>query len=212
MPKGGRGHLLLRMMGGGADGITPSTQSDVAPSAEGCAITGVERGGTCCPSADEKLPFFSPDTKDFPLDYFGESTRGDLLPSEDLAPPSFFTSDELKGVCDQLGLDKWGTPKTWGLPAQPQRAVFCSRTVNMRSIRCIGYDMDYTLIHYKVVEWEGRAYMYAKENLAKVRSPVDDLARSSSGVSICTFVLVEQVNFGFTCGGLPLMPWNSLAA
>ena len=35
--------------------------------------------------------------------------------------------------------------------------------------------MDYTLIHYKVTEWEGRAYHYAKENLKQVGFPVDDL-------------------------------------
>lgn len=30
----------------------------------------------------------------------------------------------------------------------PERGIFCNRTLNMRSIRAIGYDMDYTLIHY----------------------------------------------------------------
>jgi hypothetical protein len=46
----------------------------------------------------------------------------------------------------------------------------------MCQIRCIGYDMDYTLIHYKVTEWEGRAYMYAKENLKQVRFQIERLA------------------------------------
>ena len=45
----------------------------------------------------------------------------------------------------------------------------------MCQIRCIGYDMDYTLIHYKVTEWEGRAYMYAKENLKQVRFQIKRL-------------------------------------
>ena len=36
--------------------------------------------------------------------------------------------------------------------------------------------MDYTLIHYKVTEWEGRAYMYAKENLKQVRFQIERLA------------------------------------
>ena len=30
------------------------------------------------------------------------------------------------------------------------RGIFCSRTLNLRSITTIGYDMDYTLIHYNV--------------------------------------------------------------
>lgn len=31
------------------------------------------------------------------------------------------------------------------------RGIFCSRTLNLRSISAIGYDMDYTLIHYNVM-------------------------------------------------------------
>eukprot|EP00798_Chlamydomonas_sp_ICE-L_P019955 gene19955-26663_t len=50
----------------------------------------------------------------------------------------------------------------------PQRAIFCSRTMNMRSIKAIGYDMDYTLIHYDVNAWEGRAYEYGLEDLKKM--------------------------------------------
>lgn len=30
------------------------------------------------------------------------------------------------------------------------RGIFCSRTLNLRSISAIGYDMDYTLVHYNV--------------------------------------------------------------
>lgn len=33
---------------------------------------------------------------------------------------------------------------------QSVRGIFCSRTLNLRSISAIGYDMDYTLIHYNV--------------------------------------------------------------
>lgn len=41
-----------------------------------------------------------------------------------------------------------------------QREIFCNRTLNLRAIRAIGYDMDYTLIDYDVNQWEGRAYEY----------------------------------------------------
>lgn len=110
------------------------------------------------------------------MDYFGESTRGEILPNAAFLGRGLELSpDEASAFCNDLGLDKWGTPTTWGVPAEPQRAVFCSRTLNLRSIRVIGYDMDYTLIHYKVVAWEGRAYHYAKENLRQVGFPVDDL-------------------------------------
>ena len=61
-------------------------------------------------------------------------------------------------------------------PTPPdERGVYCNRTLNMHTIRAIGYDMDYTLIHYKVDEWEGRAYAYVKEKLQLLGWPVDDL-------------------------------------
>eukprot|EP01025_Chloroclados_australasicus_P044344 TRINITY_DN4805_c0_g1_i1.p1 TRINITY_DN4805_c0_g1~~TRINITY_DN4805_c0_g1_i1.p1 ORF type:complete len:679 (+),score=92.88 TRINITY_DN4805_c0_g1_i1:39-2039(+) len=57
----------------------------------------------------------------------------------------------------------------------PHRAVFCSRTLNLRSIKAIGFDMDYTLIHYDVNAWEGRAYEYGLESLHQQGIPVDGL-------------------------------------
>jgi HAD superfamily 5'-nucleotidase-like hydrolase len=47
----------------------------------------------------------------------------------------------------------------------PGRGVFCNRTLNMRSIRAIGYDMDYTLVHYQVAAWERRAYEQVRDRL-----------------------------------------------
>jgi hypothetical protein len=52
-------------------------------------------------------------------------------------------------------LDELDVPHRW--PAgSPERGVYCSRTLNLRSIKAIGYDMDYTLIHYDVNAWEVR--------------------------------------------------------
>jgi HAD superfamily 5'-nucleotidase-like hydrolase len=168
-PRHPAGPLALRMTSGGEAGAGKTPQP--------CAVDDQQDSpAACCPTPAENLPFFAPETTEYPLDYFGESTRGDLLPTAGmLGTDTFMQADELRDMCNELGLDKWGTPKTWGLPAQPQRSVFCSRTVNMRSISCIGYDMDYTLIHYKVTEWEGRAYLYAKENLEQVGFAVNDL-------------------------------------
>jgi HAD superfamily 5'-nucleotidase-like hydrolase len=56
-----------------------------------------------------------------------------------------------------------------------ERKVFCNRTLNLRSIRAIGYDMDYTLVHYHVEEWEQRAYEYLKQQLAAQGWPVHNL-------------------------------------
>lgn len=55
------------------------------------------------------------------------------------------------------------------------RGIFCNRTLNMRRIMAIGYDMDYTLIHYRMEVWEERAYSMLKERLAAHGWPVDDL-------------------------------------
>ncbi|MEW5852644.1 MAG: HAD-IG family 5'-nucleotidase [Myxococcota bacterium] len=55
------------------------------------------------------------------------------------------------------------------------RGIFCNRTLNMRSINAIGYDMDYTLIHYRVEEWERRAYAHIKLRLLTAGWPVADL-------------------------------------
>jgi HAD superfamily 5'-nucleotidase-like hydrolase len=57
----------------------------------------------------------------------------------------------------------------------PERAVFCNRTLNMRSIRAIGFDMDYTLVHYDEVAWETRAYWHVQQALLRKGHPVADL-------------------------------------
>ena len=84
-----------------------------------------------------------------------------------------------------------------------QRRVFCNRTLNMRSIRAIGYDMDYTLVHYKVEEWERRAYESMKQRLLALGWPVKDLEfdphRAARGLVIDRDKgnLVKTNRFGF---------------
>lgn len=55
------------------------------------------------------------------------------------------------------------------------RGVFCNRTLNLRSIKAIGYDMDYTLIHYNERLWEERAYAHTVDALAAQGFPVEGL-------------------------------------
>ena len=57
----------------------------------------------------------------------------------------------------------------------PGRGVFCNRTLNLRAIRAVGFDMDYTLVHYHVDQWERRAYEYLLQELHEVGWPVDGL-------------------------------------
>lgn len=65
-----------------------------------------------------------------------------------------------------------------GLPGQPprERGIFCNRTMNMRSIKAIGYDMDYTLIHYRTEEWERLAYEHLRTRLLARGYPVEELS------------------------------------
>lgn len=57
----------------------------------------------------------------------------------------------------------------------PERRIFSNRTLNLRAVQAIGYDMDYTLIHYMVQEWEARAYHHVGRLLAEKGWPVDGL-------------------------------------
>ena len=57
----------------------------------------------------------------------------------------------------------------------PQRGVYCTRALDMRSIKAIGYDMDYTLIDYKMELFEERVYEYSKESLLNKGFPVEGL-------------------------------------
>lgn len=113
------------------------------------------------------------------VDYLGESTKGDLNlnfgidgkalrgPVEEVAK---MEAQEAENLLQHLGI-----PVPYNARHSP-RGIFCSRTLNLRSISAIGYDMDYTLMHYNVMAWEGRAYDYCMENLRHVGFPVDGLA------------------------------------
>ena len=57
----------------------------------------------------------------------------------------------------------------------PTRGVFCARSLDLRDIKVVGYDMDYTLVDYKMVLWEERAYHYSKEHLRGKGFPVSGL-------------------------------------
>lgn len=60
-------------------------------------------------------------------------------------------------------------------PPPPDRRIYVNRTINLRSIRAIGYDMDYTLVHYFVGEWESRAFAHAKDKLLALGFPVAEI-------------------------------------
>lgn len=55
------------------------------------------------------------------------------------------------------------------------RRIYCNRTLNLKAVRAIGYDMDYTLIHYRVDEWESRAYQHLQQGFEARGWPVKEL-------------------------------------
>ena len=57
-----------------------------------------------------------------------------------------------------------------------EREIFANRTLNLRNIQAIGYDMDYTLINYDVVRWQHAMYEYLKRRMLEIGWPVKDLA------------------------------------
>jgi 5'-nucleotidase len=88
-------------------------------------------------------------------------------------------------------------------PPERARGIFCNRTLNLRSITAIGYDMDYTLIHYRVDQWELRAYEHIKQRLMAAGWPVGDLRFDAQGVTRGLVIDLEKGNlckanrFGF---------------
>jgi 5'-nucleotidase len=90
------------------------------------------------------------------------------------------------------------------VPKAPRsRGVFCNRTLNMRSIKAIGYDMDYTLVDYHVERWERRAYERARAKFESLGWPVKGLEFDADavirGLVIDTELgnLVKANRFGF---------------
>ncbi len=72
-------------------------------------------------------------------------------------------------------LQMWANLVRDMLKTAPGRGVFCNRTLNMKQVKAVGYDMDYTLVHYAVEEWERRAYEGVRDRLKKLGVPIDGL-------------------------------------
>lgn len=76
----------------------------------------------------------------------------------------------------------------------PERGIYCNRTLNMRSIQAIGFDMDYTLIHYRAEAWERRAYEHVRLRLLEYGWPVADLDFDPRMVTLGLIVDLELGN------------------
>jgi 5'-nucleotidase len=85
----------------------------------------------------------------------------------------------------------------------PERRIYANRTLNLRSIRAVGFDMDYTLVHYRVKAWEQRAYEYARARLAEREWPVAQLEFDPDFVTLGLVIdqqlgnIVKASRFGY---------------
>jgi HAD superfamily 5'-nucleotidase-like hydrolase len=104
---------------------------------------------------------------------------------------------------DGAALVSWLMLNSVAPEAPPGRGIFCNRTLNLRSVRAIGYDMDYTLVEYRVDTFERMVYAQARERLAAEGWPMDSLEFDGSmvtrGLVIDTELgnLVKANRFGF---------------
>jgi 5'-nucleotidase len=77
----------------------------------------------------------------------------------------------------------------------PERRVWCNRTLNLRSIKAVGYDMDYTLVHYRTAEWERAAFERALVPLERRGWPVSHLTFDPASV-------IQGLTFDLELGNL----------
>lgn len=106
-------------------------------------------------------------------------------------------------------------------PPPPERRVFCNRTLNLRSIRAVGFDMDYTLVHYKTEVWERRAWERARTRLLERGWPVGSLEFDPGFVILGLILdlelgnLVKASRFGYVTRarhGTVLLPFEAQRA
>ena len=88
-----------------------------------------------------------------------------------------------------------------------QRAVFCSRSLDLSKTKVVGYDMDYTLVNYFESVWEARAYFHAKQVLREKGFPVDDLEFESD--LVCRGLVVRKSRASHAGATLARAPFSS---
>src|SRR5512145_579162 len=100
-----------------------------------------------------------------------------------------------------------------------ERRVFCNRTLNLRAIHAVGFDMDYTLVHYDTEVWEKRAFEHARSRLQSQGWPVSGLTFQRSLTSLGLIMdaelgnLVKVNRFGHVrkaCHGTTLLGFNQV--
>lgn len=89
------------------------------------------------------------------------------------------------------------------VPPLASRRVYTNRTLNLGSIAAVGFDMDYTLVHYRVEEWERAAFGHARTRLSARGWPVEAIEFSPSAFTLGLVIdrelgnVVKANRFGF---------------
>ncbi len=103
----------------------------------------------------------------------------------------------------------------------PMRRIYCNRTLNLRNIQAVGFDMDYTLVHYQTRKWEERAYEHARRRLLERGWPVEDLRFDPEFATLGLILDLELGNvvkanrFGYVkraCHGTKMLPYQEQKA
>ncbi|MEW5305391.1 MAG: hypothetical protein WDW36_007933 [Sanguina aurantia] len=68
----------------------------------------------------------------------------------------------------QLGEQQPWTESVMSSPVALRNTIFCNRALNMRKIKAVGFDMDYTLAQYKPESFEGLAYKETVKKMVEV--------------------------------------------
>jgi len=83
-----------------------------------------------------------------------DTTRNVFFP-----PPPPPPTEHQPGTCDT---------EIWSDLKDDRRRIYCNRSINMKTIKAVGFDMDYTLAQYKPETFEALAYRLTTEKLVKV--------------------------------------------
>lgn len=90
----------------------------------------------------------------------GCSRRVSSLPRPSMAAAEAAGKGEIRAMDDLRGGDEgrvWSSLGS-GLSIPMGKQIFCNRSLNMKNITAVGFDMDYTLAQYKPETFEALAY------------------------------------------------------
>jgi HAD superfamily 5'-nucleotidase-like hydrolase len=89
----------------------------------------------------------------------------------------------------------------------PERRVFCNRTLNLGYLKAIGYDLDYTLIQYRMEPWEGATFSFLREKLQERGWPVGEAKFDPLALQVGLFIdrhlgnIIKADQFGYVKRG-----------